>query len=354
MTAETLDYKDTLFLPRTDFPMRAGLPAREPEWLARWERLGIYHRLRETAHGRQPFVLHDGPPYANGPLHIGHALNKTLKDFVVRSRQMMGHDSRYVPGWDCHGLPIEWKIEEQYRARGQSKDSVPVNELRAECRRFAEHWLDVQREEFKRLGVTGDWENPYRTMDFHAEAVIADEFMKFVMNGSLYLGSKPVMWSPGRADRARRGRDRVPRPPEPTIWVKFPVGRHGARRRSSSGAIGGDLDDDALDDPVQPGVAFSGSHRLRPLCASPSAAADNWAKPGDRLVLADKLAPEVMKAAARRRLRARSVTPAQLAGVMLRHPLRASLDAYWGFEVPMLEGDFVTDDAGTGFVHTAP
>ena len=223
MTSETIDYKDTLFLPRTDFPMRAGLPAREPEWLARWERLGIYHRLRETAHGRPAFVLHDGPPYANGHLHIGHALNKVLKDFVVRSRQMMGHDSRYVPGWDCHGLPIEWKIEEEYRARGQSKDAVPVNELRAECRRFAEHWVGVQRDEFKRLGVTGDWENPYLTMDFHAEAVIADEFMKFVTNGSLYLGSKPVMWSPveqtALAEAEIEYRDRTSH----TIWVKFPL-----------------------------------------------------------------------------------------------------------------------------------
>ena len=167
-------------------------------------------------------MLHDGPPYANGHLHIGHALNKVLKDFVVRSRQMMGHDSRYVPGWDCHGLPIEWKIEEQYRAKGKNKDEVPINELRAECRRFAEHWIDVQRDEFKRLGVTGDWENPYLTMDFHAEAVIADEFMKFVTNGSLYLGSKPVMWSPGREDRPRRGRDRVPRPPEPDDLGEVP------------------------------------------------------------------------------------------------------------------------------------
>ena len=195
-TTEAFDYKDTLFLPKTGFPMRAGLPAREPEWLARWQRLGVYHRLRSTAAGRTPFVLHDGPPYANGNLHIGHALNKILKDFIVRSQQMMGRDSRYVPGWDCHGLPIEWKIEEQYRAKGRNKDEVAVNDFRAECRRFAEHWIDVQREEFKRLGVTGDWENPYLTMDFHAEAVIADEFMKFVMNGSLYLGSKPVMWSP--------------------------------------------------------------------------------------------------------------------------------------------------------------
>src|SRR6056297_4026504 len=193
---QTVDYKDTLNLPKTDFPMRAGLPKREPEWLDRWNTIGVYEKLREKAEGRQPFVLHDGPPYANGHLHIGHALNKTIKDMIVRSHQMMGHEARYVPGWDCHGLPIEWKIEEQYRKKGQSKDSVPVNDLRAECRRFAEGWIDVQREEFKRMGVTGDWENPYLTMSFEAEAVIAEEFHNFLMKGCVYQGSKPVMWSP--------------------------------------------------------------------------------------------------------------------------------------------------------------
>jgi isoleucyl-tRNA synthetase len=181
MSSQTPDYKDTLFLPRTDFPMRAGLPRREPEWLERWQRLQIYHRLRETADGREPFVLHDGPPYANGHLHIGHALNKILKDFIVRSQQMMGRDCRYVPGWDCHGLPIEWKIEESYIKAGKAKpnfaDPEAAKAFRGECRRFAEAWIDVQRDEFKRLGVTGNWDDPYLTMDYHAEAVIAEEFM---------------------------------------------------------------------------------------------------------------------------------------------------------------------------------
>ena len=174
------DYKSTLNLPQTEFPMRAGLPKREPAWLERWEEIGVYDRLREKAEAepRKPFTLHDGPPYANGNLHIGHALNKILKDMVVRSQQMMGRDSRYIPGWDCHGLPIEWKIEEQYRQKGKNKDEVPVVELRQECRAFAEKWVDIQREEFKRLGVTGNWDDPYLTMAYHAEAVIAGEFMK--------------------------------------------------------------------------------------------------------------------------------------------------------------------------------
>ena len=175
--------------------MRAGLPQKEPQILARWQRMDLYRRLRESSAGRPKFVLHDGPPYANGNIHIGHALNKILKDVVTRCQQMLGFDSDYVPGWDCHGLPIEWKIEEQYRAKGKNKDEVPVVEFRAECRAFAEHWLDVQREEFKRLGVVGDWDHPYATMDFAAEAAIAGEICKFAENGQLYRGSKPVMWS---------------------------------------------------------------------------------------------------------------------------------------------------------------
>jgi isoleucyl-tRNA synthetase len=206
MTETGPDYSQTLFLPKTEFPMRAGLPQREPELLAHWARQRLYHRLRETAQGRPKFVLHDGPPYANGNIHIGHALNKILKDVVTRSQQMLGFDSNYVPGWDCHGLPIEWKIEEERRAKGWKKlddslehgrnDAVtPVVAFRRECRAFAAHWIDVQRNEFKRLGVEGDWEHPYTTMNFAAEAQIARELMKFVDNGLLYRGSKPVMWS---------------------------------------------------------------------------------------------------------------------------------------------------------------
>ena len=194
------DWSATLFLPKTDFPMKAGLPEREPELLKRWERLRLYDRLREEAMGREKFILHDGPPYANGHLHIGHALNKILKDVINRSQSMMGKDANYVPGWDCHGLPIEWKIEEEnYRAKGKTKpdlsDPAAMIAFRRECRAYAQHWLDVQRAEFKRLGVEGDWDHPYTTMSFDAEATIAAELMKFAMNGTLYRGSKPVMWS---------------------------------------------------------------------------------------------------------------------------------------------------------------
>src|SRR3954463_3330672 len=217
------DYSETLFLPQTDFPMRAGLPQREPLLLKRWQEMDLYRRLREEGQGRPRFVLHDGPPYANGNIHIGHALNKILKDLVVRSQQMLGHDSNYVPGWDCHGLPIEWKIEEEYRAKGKNKDDVPVVEFRRECRAFAEKWIDVQREEFKRLGVVGDWKNPYTTMAYASEGAIVRELGKYVMNGALYRGAKPVLWSvvekTALADAEVEYEDHT----STTVWVKFPV-----------------------------------------------------------------------------------------------------------------------------------
>ncbi len=190
-----MDYRSTLFLPRTDFPMKARLSQREPEILARWAEIDLYRRLRDMAKGREKFVLHDGPPYANGHIHLGTALNKILKDVIVRSQQMMGKDSIYVPGWDCHGLPIEWQIEQAYRKEGKDKEAVPPVEFRRECREFAQHWIEVQREEFKRLGVVGDWDNPYTTMSFDAEAQIVRELGKFLLNGGLYKGAKPVMWS---------------------------------------------------------------------------------------------------------------------------------------------------------------
>jgi len=372
MCAETPDYKPTLHLPQTDFPMRAGLPKREPGWLDRWARIGVYDRLREKT-GRAPFILHDGPPYANGHLHIGHALNKILKDMVVRSQQMMGRDARYVPGWDCHGLPIEWKIEEQYRAKGRDKDAVPVVDFRQECRRFAEGWVDIQREEFKRLGVTGNWADPYLTMNFHAEAVIAEEFMKFLMNGTLYQGSKPVMWSPvektALAEAEVEYHDHV----SPTVWVKFPVVSGGNALMPDD--EGGDFDgaNQALlaDDLHAASVVIWTTTpwtipQNRAVCFNPGidyglyrvtdAADENWAKVGDMLVLADALAADIFAAAHVDRFkRLRRVTAQELEGLTLAHPLRGVADnGEWDFGVPMLPGDHVTADAGTGFVHTAP
>src|SRR5919107_1541748 len=190
------DYRSTVFLPRTDFPMKAGLPQKEPAILARWQSQGIYARVREARAGREKFILHDGPPYANGDMHIGHALNHILKDMVVRTQTLLGKDAPYVPGWDCHGLPIEWKVEEQYRKKKLNKDEVPIREFRAECRAYAQHWVDTQREQLKRLGIGGDWDKPYLTMAYSSEATIVAELMKFAESGQLYRGAKPVMWSP--------------------------------------------------------------------------------------------------------------------------------------------------------------
>ena len=189
--------------------MKAGLPQLEPKLLDRWAKMDLYKLLRKTAKGREKFILHDGPPYANGHLHIGTGLNKILKDTVVRSQQMMGCDANYVPGWDCHGLPIEWKVEEQYRAKGKNKDSIPINEFRRECREFAQKWIGVQMAEFRRLGVEGDWENYYSTMAYEAEAVIANELMKFAMSGLLYRGLEARDVVRCRAHRTGRGRGRV-------------------------------------------------------------------------------------------------------------------------------------------------
>jgi isoleucyl-tRNA synthetase len=372
MCADTPDYKDTLNLPETDFPMRAGLPNREPGWLDRWEQIGVYDRLREKAAAspdtRTPFTLHDGPPYANGHLHIGHALNKTIKDMIVRSHQMMGFDARYVPGWDCHGLPIEWKIEEQYRQKGLDKDDVAIIDFRQECRRFAEGWVDIQRDEFKRLGITGNWADPYLTMDFHAERVIAEEFMKFLMNGTLYQGSKPVMWSPVEETALAEAEVEYHDKESFTVWVKFKVVKMGA-----SGEDVDDVNDRAKrllgayvviwtttpwTIPSNKGVVYGDgiAYGLYEVTDTP---AECWATKGDRFLLADKLAGDVMS---RARLdetmyrRLRDVSSEELSRLSLAHPLANSegSNGEWDDLRDFRAAPFVTDEEGTGFVHCAP
>jgi isoleucyl-tRNA synthetase len=355
-TTDTPEYKTTLNLPKTDFPMRAGLPKREPEWLARWADMDVYGKLREKAKSetRAPFTLHDGPPYANGHLHIGHALNKILKDMVVRSQQMMGRDARYIPGWDCHGLPIEWKIEEKYREKGLDKDAVDVVEFRQECREFARGWVDIQREEFKRLGITGNWADPYLTMNFHAERVIAEEFQKFLMTGTLYQGSKPVMWSPTEETALAEAEVEYHDKHSFTIWVKFAV------------ATEGDLKDAKVviwtttpwTIPSNKAVVYGAdySYGLYEITATPD---ECWADVGERFLLADKLAADVFGKA---RLeddqwtRMRDVPADELAGLSLQHPLAGSegSNGEWDGLRDFRAADFVTDDEGTGFVHCAP
>lgn len=360
MCADTPEYKETLNLPKTDFPMRAGLPKREPEWLERWENIGIYDRLREKQ-GRESFVLHDGPPYANGHLHIGHALNKILKDMVVRSQQMMGKDSRYVPGWDCHGLPIEWKIEEQYRQKGKNKDDVPVVELRQECRKFAEGWVDIQRDEFKRLGITGKWDDPYLTMNYHAEAVIAGEFMKFVMNGSVYQGSKPVMWSPVEKTALAEAEIEYHDIKSHTIWVPFQVESvtaEDARAAMLKQARVVIWTTTPWTIPQNKAICYNPKLQYA-LYEVTDAHDGNWAKVGDLYIMEHKLALAAFAAANVAEDGFEylgDVTNEELASMVCAHPFKgiADADGYWDYEVPMLDGDHVTNEAGTGFVHTAP
>jgi isoleucyl-tRNA synthetase len=350
------DWSATLFLPKTDFPMKAGLPQLEPRLLERWQRIDLYHRLREAAKGRPKFILHDGPPYANGHIHIGTALNKILKDMVTRGQQMLGFDSSYVPGWDCHGLPIEWKIEEQYRAKGLDKDKVPVNEFRKECRDFAEHWIGVQREEFKRLGVVGDWQHYYSTMAYKAEAVIANELMKFAMNGGLYRGSKPVMWSVVEKTALAEAEVEYHDYQSDMVWVKFPVRSAARRGEQMSDLLGVSVVIWTTTPWTIPGnraISFSSKieYGLYEVDAAPEG---NWAKPSEKYLLADRLAAQVFKAAKVEGFhKVRAVSAEELAGLGGRHPLHGLAGGY-EFTVPLLDGDHVTDEDGTGFVHTAP
>jgi len=352
------DYRSTILLPRTDFPMRAGLPKKEPEILARWAELDMYRRLREDAKGREKYILHDGPPYANGEIHLGTALNKILKDVVTRAAQMRGKDSNYVPGWDCHGLPIEWKIEEQYRAKGKDKDEVPVNEFRKECRDFATHWLNVQREEFKRLGVEGDWDNPYTTMNFAAEAQIARELMKFSMSGQLYQGSKPVMWSVVERTALAEAEVEYHDHESDTVWVKFPVkSLTGDEHRKELFA---DLANACIviwtttpwTIPGNRAISFSpridyGLYEIM------TAENDFGPQPGEKLIFADALAEESFAKAKLKYRRLHDLTHLDLATLTCAHPLKGLGNGY-DFDVPLLAGDHVTEEAGTGFVHTAP
>jgi isoleucyl-tRNA synthetase len=365
--AKARDYAETLFLPKTDFPMRAGLPQKEPEILARWRELDLYGRLRAAGKGRPRFVLHDGPPYANGNIHIGHALNKILKDVVTKSQQMLGYDSNYVPGWDCHGLPIEWKIEEEnYRAKGKPKpdlsDPTALVEFRRECRQFAEHWIKVQKAEFERLGVVGDWAHPYTTMDNFAEAQIARELMKFAANGTLYRGSKPVMWSVVEKTALAEAEVEYEDYTSDTVWVKFPIRFSIATATdSSSDNPGTDLLRASIviwtttpwTIPGNRAISYSPrvEYGLYQVTDAPS---DNWAKPGDLLVLSDKLSLDVLRQARVTAFkRVRGIRTADLGSFLCQHPLK-DFDKGYNFKVPLLVGDHVTDDAGTGFVHTAP
>ena len=353
------DYRATLFLPATDFPMKAGLPEAEPKWLAKWAQMDLYGQLRKRAKAQEDagkkrplFVLHDGPIYANGDIHSGHAVNHILKDFVVRSQGMLGKDAPYVPGWDCHGLPIEWKVEEGFRAQGRNKDEIPKDELRRECRTFAAHWLNVQSGQIQRLGQIGDFARPYNTMHFKAEAAIAREAMKFVENGLLYRGFRPVMWSPVEKTALADAEVEYHEKQSPTIYVKFPL------VKSSPPTSNLDLAHTFIviwtttpwTIPGNRAIAFSTeiSYGLYQIA---DASDGSMARAGENLLLADTLAEQVAKHAKMMISRVRTVPADELKTLVAAHPLRS---VGYDFEVPVLPAAFVTADTGTGFVHNAP
>ena len=389
--SEKRDYRDTVFLPKTDFPMKAGLPAKEPKIAARWEEEGLYQQLREARAGRETFVLHDGPPYANGDMHIGHALNHTLKDMVCRTQNLMGKDAPYVPGWDCHGLPIEWKVEEQYRKKKLDKKAVPPAEFRAECRAYAQKWVDVQREQLKRLGIMGDWDNPYLTMQFDSEATIVAELMKFAEAGNLYRGSKPVMWSPVEETALAEAEVEYEDITSTQIDVAFEitespipelVGAHAVIWTTTPWTI-----------PVNQALAYGPEVEYElveacPYFSNPDLTNEQknaidarlterlpWMSGNRRLLVAKELG----EAVASRLSRAAAavdvsdlgletvkicldypgtgpnfyVKGSDLAGTVARHPMH-QLGGFYARPRPFLPGDFVTTDSGTGLVHMSP
>ncbi|MBM3583812.1 MAG: isoleucine--tRNA ligase [Alphaproteobacteria bacterium] len=343
------DYKSTVFLPKTDFPMKAGLPQREPVLLERWRTMDLYRRMREVAKGRERFILHDGPPYANGHIHLGTALNKILKDVVNRSQQMLGKDAPYVPGWDCHGLPIEWQVEQRYREAGRDKDAVPIVEFRKECREFAEHWIAVQSAEFQRLGVVGEWSNPYLTMAFAAEAQIIRELGTFLMNGGLYKGAKPVMWSVVEKTALAEAEVEYHDKTSTTIDVRFPVSK--ASDPALAGAAIVIWTTTPWTIPGNRAIAY-GPEFTYVVVEVTAVAEGARARPGERLVVvADLLAAALGRARITEHREIARLPGTALAGTTSAHPWRGR---GYDFDVPLLPGDHVTTEQGTGFVHTAP
>lgn len=344
------DYKDTVFLPKTDFPMRGGLPQKEPEILKLWAEQKIYAQLEaRDAKTSGQFILHDGPPYANGNIHIGHAMNKILKDVANRAEAILGKRIAYIPGWDCHGLPIEWKIEEQYRAKGKDKDQVPVLQFRAECRDFARHWMEVQTEEFQRLGIMGDWENPYATMKNESEALIAGEIHKFLLNGSLYRGERAVMWSTvektALADAEIEYHDHT----SDVVWVAFPVTQTKCKAIEGAELVIWTTTPWTM--PANRAIAY-GTEFDYGVYEILSVDEGSTARVGKKIVVATALAESVQKSAKISEMKQRATLKgAELANTLCAHPLRGQ---GFDFDVRVLPADFVTTESGTGLVHIAP
>lgn len=344
-------YRDTVFLPRTSFPMRGNLPTREPEILARWESMGLDESIIEAGKGKPVFTLHDGPPYANGHLHIGHALNKINKDVINRAQRMNGARVRYVPGWDCHGLPIEWRVEEEYRKAGKNKDDVPVLQFRAECREYARRWLDIQAEEFKRLGVQGEWKNRYATMDFSSESAIVGEIGKFLLTGGLYRGLRPVMWSPVEKTALAEAEIEYHDITSTTIHVAFPIEADPTPGQALQGASAVIWTTTPWTIPANRAIAY-GPEIAYVVLRADIMEENSLVAPGSRFLVAEERVSDFCKQAGIQDHHILYTLPGEaLEGTICAHPLRG---CGYEFDVPMLPGEFVTTDAGTGLVHMAP
>ena len=345
-------YRESVFLPKTEFPMRGGLPKKEPEILAKWEAMDLYGQMRKQAKGKEKFILHDGPPYANGNIHMGHAVNKILKDVVVKSNAMTGKDGPYVPGWDCHGLPIEWKVEEKYRKDGKDKDDVDILEFREECRQFAQGWVDTQSAQFQRLGVSGDWGNPYRTMTTRAESKIVREIHKFALNGGLYKGDKPVMWSVVEKTALAEAEVEYQEHKSITVWVRFPIVKTDNALLDGADVVIWTTTPWTL--PSNRAVAF-GEDITYCLQKVLSVKDEVLCREGDLLLVAGLRGNDIKEQAGIEAwVEVASFKGSELHGTICKHPLAQSDPYYDSFEVPALSGDFVTDIDGTGFVHIAP
>ncbi len=350
MTQDNKDkFRDTVFLPKTDFPMRGNLPTAEPETIQKWQDMDLHGQIREQSKGKPKWILHDGPPYANGNIHMGHALNKILKDVINKSWQMMGYDAPYVPGWDCHGLPIEWKIEEKYRAEGKDKDDVDALVFRQECRDFAQSWIDIQADQFKRLGVVGNWSDPYRTMTKPAEAQIAREIHKFLDNGGLYRGVKPVMWSTVEQTALAEAEVEYHEHKSVTLWVKFKVAETKVEVLKDASIVIWTTTPWTM--PSNRAIGF-GEDIEYGVFEIESVLEGSKAKVSDKIAIAKSLVDEVKDKAKIESIKeVGSFKGSDVAGTICHHPLHGQ---GYDFDVPLLAGDFVTEESGTGFVHIAP
>ena len=331
--------ENNLNLPKTSFSMKANLPTKEPKILEYWEKMNLYGRLRKKSAGKNKFVLHDGPPYANGHIHMGTALNKILKDVVTKFHQMNNQDSIYVPGWDCHGLPIEWKIEEEYKKKKKNKDEVPTKEFRKECREFAEKWIGIHKKEFKRLGVIGDWENYYSTMSFDAEAQIVRELGKFLLEGSLYRGFKPVLWSTvektALADAEVEYKDHKSN----TIYAAFQIKKSDKDFLKNASIIIWTTTPWTI--PANKALAYNKDINYSVLELDDK-----------KIIVAEKLVNSVVESCSLGKFKIlKSFKGDAFKNIVCSHPFK---NLGYNFDVPMFEANFVTLEQGTGIVHCAP